>query len=222
MIELNSNASSKTHTKRKFSRNKVGYPPIQTTSSTSPSRSSEISDIFLAKSIQPPIPKPRISKLSLSSPQLSETSSTNYDSKSDQKSYRDKIKERFKNVKQHAGKSTTKIEKLPRLKGETKRIINLNKSVDAIKRENLEIESDIKRREVQNATKVNEEVSRYDKYAFFCEENPNNNLEDEDKDVNTKSNERLVEELKVTYQKPENLDFFLALAQNEIIWMPST
>lgn len=155
---------------------------------------------------------------------MSEGSSTNYEnnnSKYDQKSYRDKIKERFKNVKQHAGKSATKIERLPRLKGETRRIINLNKSIEAIKRENFEIESDIKRRNVQNTDKDDNVVSRYDKYAFFCEENIDDNAQVDGTDGKCKSNDQLVDKLNVKYQKSENLDFFLALAESEILWIPS-
>lgn len=185
-----------------------------------------MSDAFLAKKHQnlqkkPPIPKPRKSKQTVKkprSPDFSETS-TNYDSKSEQKSYRDKIKERFKSVKENAGKSAIKNEKLPRLKGETKRVINLNKSIDAIKRENVEIENDIK---IRGHISNDLEITRYHKYAFFCMENGNDAEECSDgtKETIEKSQERLVDEQFVEYQRPENLQFFLELGQSEVLWNP--
>lgn len=219
---MNSVTSSQSKPKYSFAKNKVGSPPFHSPT-TSVTRDSENSDVFLAKNrnfSKPPIPKPRRSKILKNrtpSPDISEYSSTNYDSKSDPKSYRERIKERFQSVKQHAGQSATIIEKLPRLKGESKRIINLNKSIDAIKRENVEINADVKRH--TERARDDQEITRRDKYNFFCETSKYNeeNIVEENE---FKLNGNLNDECSAVFQRPENLEFLLELAQSEVIWIP--
>lgn len=120
--------------------------------------------------------------------------------------------------------SASKVEKLPRLKGEARRVVNLNRSIDAIRRENSDIERDLRRRQERDNGREKTEVTRLEKYAFFCLTNSQADLEEERADLkesNAKSTEKLVGDKVVEYCRPEDVQFLLELAQNEDIWCPN-
>lgn len=63
--------------------------------------------------------------------------------KSDNKSYKEKLRERFHSVKHRAGKSSYKAHKIHSLKTKSDHILKLSKSVRLMQRENDEMESEI-------------------------------------------------------------------------------
>lgn len=199
-MEIHSPPSSKGSAKTKFPRkqNKVGSPLPQSPLSTG-SKTSDVSEIFMVKSQfkkpLPPVPRPRkkkhdakfdtpksvserastsqdVSEISMSQRQPSEpTYSARVESKSETKSYREKIKERFKAVKQQAGKSVSKVQDR-RFKNGAEQILHLSRSIDVMKRENADIEVELRDYRHSRSLMENEGgMTRAQMYNFFCEEN---------------------------------------------------
>lgn len=142
------------------------FLPTKTT--TTSILKSDTSEAFLVKTKpakQQPVAKPRnLIRKDTKTISSTDVSEQYYDSKSEAKSYRDKLKERFKSVKHSV------VGKQQRAKNESRSVLNLNRSIDAIQKENQEIDADLKiRKPKRNEDEV--KISRAEKYHFFCELN---------------------------------------------------
>lgn len=201
----------------------MSSPVIIGTFST-PSKTSNISEMFQAKSpqnINTKIPRKRlISNTSehdaSTSNDVSEITSLkqqfSFESKTDSKSYRDKIKERFHFIKKQAEKSASSIKSL---KKTTERVVVLNKSIEIMRRENMQIEN-----ELQEHRKLHlDDISQVNMYNFFCE-----TIEEHVGTVGNidavlgESREELISQKGdsiFVYSKPESLQFNIKVSEEE-------
>ncbi|XP_063925902.1 coiled-coil and C2 domain-containing protein 2A isoform X2 [Zophobas morio] len=181
--EFNSPARSST-TKPTKKGNKINHSPLN-----HPSKKSDVFELFTIKT---PI-KHHKTKTALSDSQdTSELSddvfvkpkpvSLSTPSRSDTKSYRDRINERFKNVKEKAGKSTKKANVF---KEAAEKIL-----LEKVKRESSDIDAELEL--MRDRLKLGKAPENSDVYEFFCREKCHEASEEE-KEENFKSTDDLTD-----------------------------
>lgn len=89
-----------------------------------------------------------------------------FSSNTDTRSYREKFRERFESVKRQAGKSVTKANSF---KTKTEKLHNLKRSIELMKKRNIEIEAELQLYE-KNKEENNVSKSQTEAYLFFCEQ----------------------------------------------------
>ncbi|KAK9876719.1 hypothetical protein WA026_014958 [Henosepilachna vigintioctopunctata] len=248
LLEIRSSNSSKISTRKD---NKIRSPPHSVKITGKGDSTSDITKLFIAKtgvrsngdwSSASKINVKRNEKLS---PRISDTISENQEvsqlsddvfladrkasidspSKTDSKSYKDRIKTRFLMIKENAGKSTHRTT----FKDSTKRLI-----MDRIRQENDEIENEIQLKRRSLNEKI---ISRQKMINFFIGNNippqenkisEGDNTEEigEGRDVNQSTEELMSdsqthEEIMVEFKPPEYLGHLEEESQRECYFIPS-
>ncbi|XP_017782546.1 PREDICTED: coiled-coil and C2 domain-containing protein 2A [Nicrophorus vespilloides] len=178
-----------------------------------------------SSSSKPPRPIPanrRIrpkSQIDVTSDDISEITNSESTSISDVRSYRDKIKDRFMTVKNQSLKKTTKLK---RFKSHASNILNLNKSIELMRRENLEINERIKQTQVVVQESAGN-ISKTEMYHFFCESIEDNLETDVQLSNANQSTEDLLSSSLVEFKSRADLKLNeIFETESKIFWKPSS
>lgn len=224
--------------KQRMKNNRISSPEIEsiTESGTSDktSNNSSNTDMFLAHSKRhvnrsaKHISEDEISNISTLDSHRSETTAgTSEDisrsnllnsspKASESKTYRDKLKERFRSVKKQSSQSIEKSS-IKKFKSKSQDVVILNKCIDNLKHDNHNVNLQLKAHKRYVYQGVGGEVSSAEKYLFFCESLPDTAIEPEGSDEIDKDN---MNENVVVEKRAENMSELLIKSYEESVWSP--